>query len=254
VNSARAPAWPSEPALFLDLDGTVLEFAAEPDAVVPSRRLRALLGRLPAATDGAVAFISGRPIAQLDALFAPHRFAVAGIHGLERRDADGRLTTAAPPAEAIERFRALITTFVAAHPGTLAEDKQLSLALHYRKRPDLDDEVRRFCERTAAELPASLEILRGNRVVEIKPSGTNKGNAIRFFMERKPFAGRTPVFVGDDVTDEDGFVVVNELGGVSVKVDTGSTAAAWRLPDIDAVLGWLETLVAERCTEGSTNA
>jgi len=254
VNSARTPAWPLEPALFLDLDGTVLEFAEEPDAVAPSPRLRALLGRLPAATGGAVAFISGRPIEQLDALFAPHRFALAGIHGLERRDAKGRVTLAAPAAEAIEKFRRIVDTFAAAHPGTLAEDKQLSIALHYRKRPDLAAEIERFCEDVAELLPPSLEILRGNRVVEIKPAGTNKGNAIRFFMRDSPFASRTPVFIGDDVTDEAGFTAVNELGGVSVKVDSGPTAAVWRLADIDAVLSWLETLVAERSSEGRTHA
>jgi trehalose 6-phosphate phosphatase len=240
----RLPPWPAQPALFLDLDGTLVEIALEPQHVAPSARLRALLPALQPATHGAVAVVSGRPIAELDRLLAPHVFAAAGIHGLERRDAAGRMFSVRPDdvlfAGALER----VAAFVGQHDGLLLEDKRVSIALHYRRRPDLAGQVARFIEDLGHELPLGLEILCGRMVYEIKPKGMDKGRAIRLFMSERPFMGRSPVFVGDDVTDEAAFRVVNELNGVSVKVHAGVTAAHWRLDGIGDVLGWLERTVA----------
>lgn len=239
------PPWPSRPALFLDLDGTLLEIAEHPQHVMPTARLRALLPKLPVSTQGAVALISGRSIADVDRILAPHSFVVAGVHGLERRDAEGRILSAAGDGGLPPDLREALGAFAARHAGLWLEDKRLSLAVHYRSRPELEGEVRRFVESLEARLPADVEILQGRKVLEIKPRVADKGEAIRAFMAEPPFSGRTPVFVGDDVTDEAGFRAVNELGGVSVKVGSGATSADWRLANVEAVLGWLEVAGAE---------
>ena len=239
-----APAWPDDPALFLDLDGTLLHFADDPQGVVVTARVRRLLGRLATATGGAIAFVSGRAMADLDRLLAPHRFPVAAVHGLERRDGSGRIVRAPVDERGFAALERSLQRFVAAHPGLLLEHKGLTLALHYRRRPELESAVIDAVDAAIAESAPELEAMRGNRVVEVKSAAQDKGSAILAFMHETPFAGRTPVFVGDDVTDEFGFRAVNELGGLSVKVDSGATAARYRLPDIDAVLSWLEELVA----------
>jgi trehalose 6-phosphate phosphatase len=127
----------------------------------------------------------------------------------------------------------------------------MALAVHYRSRPELEPDVHRFVAELQRELPPDVEILLGNRVFEIKPGVMDKGSAIDAFMEEAPFVGRTPVFVGDDVTDEAGFRAVNAAGGVSVKVGAAATIAEWRLADVDAVLAWLERAVAARTSPRS---
>lgn len=242
---ATEPRWPEHPALFLDLDGTVFEFADSPEAVVRSRELERVLDRLRGATGDAVAFISGRNIAGIDRLLAPHRFAVAGVHGLERRDTDGRVTRAQGYDEALAAAQRRLESWAEELAGTLVEDKTLSVAFHFRRRPDLADELASRFAALAAELDDGLEVLAGNHVYEIKPRAGDKGRAIAAFMQEPPFAGRTPVFVGDDVTDEAGFRVVNALGGVSVKVGNGRSEAGARLRDVGAVLAWLGALTDE---------
>ena len=236
--------------MFLDLDGTLIEIAHRPDAVRRSRRLDALLARLPAATGNALAVVSGRPVADVDRLLAPHHLAVAGIHGMERRGADGKVTRVPVDLDWIHDAHRAMKHFVVAHAGLLLENKGVSLALHYRGRPELEDTVQQFV--ADLDLPAAAERLRGRKVVEIKPGQMNKGTAIRAFMSEPPFAGRTPVFAGDDVTDESGFAVVNELGGVSVKVGAGATAAKWRLPGVGGVLAWLTEAVSTRRSGAET--
>ena len=239
------PDWPSRPALFLDLDGTLLEFGSQPDTVEPSRRFHELLRRLAGLQHGAVAFVSGRSISELDRLLAPHRFALAGVHGSERRSFDGRVST--PPATAawLSKARSALKRFEMANEGVILEEKSVSVALHYRQRPDLQVTIEDMARELAGLLPGDCELLLGKMVVEIKPSGVDKGRAIQEFMTEVPFAERTPVFIGDDVTDEAGFRAVNALGGVSVKVNNGTTAAQWKLPDVNAVLTWLEEVIPE---------
>lgn len=244
VTRAPRPPWPPEPAVFLDLDGTLIEIAQRPDEVKRSARLDALLARLPGATGNAAAIVSGRTVADLDGLLAPHRLPVAGIHGLERRRADGKVIRAPVALDWMQGARDAMEGFAAAHPGLLLENKGASLALHYRGRPELEDAVQQFV--ADLDLPAAAERLQGRKVMEIKPRQMNKGMAIRAFMHEPPFAGRTPVFAGDDVTDETGFAVVNELGGVSVKVGTGATAANWSLPCVSDVLDWLTDAISGR--------
>lgn len=237
------PPWPSDPALFVDLDGTLLEIAARPDAVKPSARLLALLPRLPVATAGAVAVITGRRIEDADELLGDASLPIAGIHGLERRDGCGAVHRPTgvdlPPS-----VRQYVKCFVERHPGLWLEDKTVSQAIHYRTVPELGPTVRQFAAALQADLPPGIEILSGRRIVEIKPAAMNKGHAIRAFMAEPPFRGKTPVFAGDDVTDEAGFAAISDYAGVSVKVGRGSTAAAWRIRDVDGVLTWLEQLTA----------
>lgn len=237
VTSEQTPPWPASPAVFLDLDGTLLEIAEHPDAVAPSAELKRVLAKLPAATGGAVAFISGRTVEAVDRVLTPYRFAVAGVHGVQRRSADGRMSHVASSGDWLERVRLRLEQFVDRYPGLLLENKKLSLALHYRGRPDLEKVVQEFV--AELELPSEVERLQGRKVVEIKPVNADKGKAIRAYMSEPPFLARTPVFVGDDVTDEAGFCAVNELGGVSVKVGNGPTAAAWTLSSVPHVLAWL---------------
>ncbi len=244
VTRTPRPPWPPEPAVFLDLDGTLIEIANRPDAVRRTDRLDALLARLPAATGDAVAVVSGRGIADVDRLLTPFRLPVAGIHGLERRGADGTVHRVPVDLDWLHDAHKAMEHFVADHPGLLLENKGASLALHYRGRPELEDTVRQFV--AELDLPAAAERLRGRKVIEIKPGQMNKGTAIRAFMSEPPFAGRTPVFAGDDVTDESGFAVVNEMGGVSVKVGDGATAADWALPGVSQVLEWLGDAISGR--------
>lgn len=250
MTRAPRPPWPPEPAVFLDLDGTLIEIAQRPDAVTRSARLDALLARLPAATSKAVAIVSGRAVADLDRLLAPHRLPVAGIHGLERRRADGKVVRAPVALDWIHGARDAMDRFAETHPGLLLENKGASLALHYRSRPELEDAVQQFV--AELDLPVAAERLQGRKVMEVKPRQMNKGTAIRAFMSEPPFAGRTAVFAGDDVTDESGFAAVNELGGISVKVGAGATAAHWSLPGVSDVLDWLTEAVSGR--QSSTGA
>ena len=237
--AARLPAFAADWALFLDIDGTLLEHAERPDAVRPGEPVVRLLEELQRAGGGALALISGRAVADIDALFAPLKLPVAGQHGIERRDASGRVHRHALPSAALRGVAARIGEFAARHPGLLFEDKGLNLALHYRLAPQLAGAAQATLREAAAQLGAGFELLHGKMVVELKPSGRDKGGAIEDFMREAPFAGRRPVFVGDDQTDEYGFGVVNRLGGESVKVGAGPTAARWRIPDAPSVRAWL---------------
>ncbi len=210
-----------------------------------TERFRALLQRLDRVEHGAVAFVSGRTIARLDELLAPHRFALAGVHGSQRRRPTGQLAPTSIDPARLDPVRERLRQFAARNEGILIEDKEISLAVHYRQRPGVAAAVEQLGKDLAEVLPSGWVTLKGNHVLEIKPAGFDKGAAIRRFMSEAPFAGRTPVFIGDDVTDEAGFRAVNELGGVSVKVNSGPTDARWHLPNVDAVLDWLEANVPE---------
>ncbi|HZN85701.1 MAG TPA: trehalose-phosphatase [Burkholderiales bacterium] len=233
-------------ALFLDVDGTLLEHAARPDAVRVAAPVHQLLEALRLATRGALALISGRAIDDIDALFAPLRLPVAGQHGAERRDAAGRLHRHQGAAEPVRRAAARLGAFAARHAGLVFEDKGHNLALHYRQAPAAAQAAQAALRAAALELGGDYEVLEGKMVVELKPAGRDKGRAIAEFMAEAPFAGRTPVFIGDDVTDEFGFGVVNRLDGHSVKVGPGASAARHRLADAAAVREQLAQWAAQR--------
>lgn len=234
-------------ALFLDVDGTLLEIAATPQAVSVSDDLRRRLGILAAAGGGAVALVSGRSIADLDALFAPLALPCAGLHGFERRGASGTYSRRPlPSAAALEAARGAMLDLARRHGELLLEDKRFALALHYRNAPHLEGTIVKAMEDVSARLAGQLELQRGKMVVELRPSGVTKAEAVAAFLAEEPFAGRLPVFIGDDLTDEPAFEVVNRLGGVSVVVNaTRPSAAHARLADVPAVHGWLAQLQAE---------
>ncbi|MDQ2664585.1 MAG: trehalose-phosphatase [Gemmatimonadota bacterium] len=197
--------------------------------------VRALCGR----ANGALALVSGRSLADLDGFFGEPALAAAGQHGLERRSADGRVTRAETQPERLGDARSRLAALAAQHPGLLVEDKGMSLALHYRAVPRLAGYVHRTMHALVRDLGGTYTLQAGKRVIELRPSSLDKGDAIAAFMQEEPFRGRMPLFIGDDATDERGFARVNALGGHSVKVGVGRTQARWWLRDVDAVRAWL---------------
>jgi trehalose 6-phosphate phosphatase len=239
ATSGVPPLPEADAAFFLDIDGTLLEIADTPSAVRVDRQLLALVQSIHEAAGGAVALISGRRIADIDGLFPGLRLPLAGQHGIERRDGVGGLHMHPAPLAELARLRQHFDDIVVAHPGLLLEDKGATLAVHYRRAPQAEAEVLRALTGILKRLGEGFRIQPGKMVFEIKPAGKDKGTAIAEFLEEAPFRGRTPVFLGDDVTDEYGFHVVNARGGSSIKVGTGHTVAGWRLPDVAAVRAWL---------------
>ena len=245
-------------ALFLDFDGSIVELADSPDAVQVNHALLLLLERLQICFGEAVAIVSGRPIAQLDNLLAPHRFSVAGLHGLERRRHDGSYAPAPKADHHLRDIAKLLQKFAAKHPGVLVEDKGATIALHFRQAPQFDQACREIMQDLVAGHDDGLAILAGKMVYEVKPASADKGSAVALFMAEPPFAERIPVFCGDDVTDEPAFVVANRLGGVSIRVgENGQTAARWRVADVAALFAWLDTiprLLGDASDGGSTGS
>lgn len=219
-------------ALFLDFDGTLVDLAPEPDAVIVPPDLTRSLKALGEYLGGALAVISGRPIAQIDQFLRPLHLPVAGVHGAERRSASGELSLLhTHPLEHVEEIAAEL---VAQHPRLRMETKRGSVALHYRQAPELEQICLHAMQAAVQESPG-MTLLRGKMVVEAKPGGASKGNAIEAFLQEPPFAGRSPVFVGDDFTDEVGFATVQRLRGLGVKVGEG-TSVAWHRVDSPAAL------------------
>jgi trehalose 6-phosphate phosphatase len=239
----RAPELEGRCAFFLDLDGTLLDITDHPHHVTVDEDLLRLLKALRTATQGALAVISGRPAADVDRLLANPVFCVAGQHGAERRDFSGTMHRHAVPLAALEEARRRFKAMAAKHPALVLEDKGVNLALHFRTAPGLRAEVLDTARGLAAELGGAFEVQLGKMVVELRPSGKDKGVAIAEFMDEPPFKGRKPVFVGDDLTDEFGFAMINRMEGHSVKVGEGESAARWRLPDSAAVRAWLAGFV-----------
>jgi trehalose 6-phosphate phosphatase len=231
-------------ALFLDVDGSLLDIAQRPDAVRVAPETQRLLMRLQSVTGGALALISGRSLEDVDALFSPLVLPAAGEHGVERRDADGNVHYRIFDGNLLRRAAKRLEAVAAGHEGLILEPKRYSLALHYRLAPEMGERVRSAVQAEAAAQGDAFEVQAGKCVYELKPAGINKGTAIAQFMREKPFAERVPVFVGDDLTDEYGFEIVNRLGGHSIKVGTGPTAARFGLEDAVAVRRWLAECLA----------
>ena len=219
-------------ALFLDFDGTLVDLASEPDAIIVPAGLVGTLQTLHAYLDGALALISGRPIEQIDSFLQPLHLPVAGVHGAERRSARGDIALVA--THPLQRVEEAAAALAAQYPQLLVENKRGSLAVHYRQAPELEI----LCLQTmqaAVEQSPGLALLRGKMVVEAKPGGASKGHAIEAFLHEPPFAGRTPVFVGDDMTDEVGFATVQRMQGLGIKVGEGASVA-WHRVESPAAL------------------
>ena len=232
-------------ALFLDVDGTLLEIAETPDAVKVPPRLKDLLTEVAVRVDGAIALVTGRTLADLDRLFTPLRLCAAGGHGSEYREATGCVVR--PPFQSgfLDGAREELMRFVRLREGLLLEDKGYGLAVHFRRAPHLAPDVLDVMRRQRHALGASVALQAGKCVFELRPAGMTKGTAIATFLRQQPFLQRTPVFVGDDLTDEHAFAVVNDYGGLSIKVGDGlQTLAKHRLGGVADVLRWLERFPA----------
>lgn len=228
-------------ALFLDFDGTLVDLAAQPEAITVPPGLVQVLGELSRSLGGALALISGRPIAQIDQFLQPLRLPAAGVHGTERRSLNGDLTLV--HTHPLEHVLEVASTLAGRHPGLIVESKRGSVALHYRQAPHLEQECVQAMQ-TAVERSPGLTLLHGKMVVEAKPGGASKGHAIEAFMHEPPFIGRAPVFVGDDVTDEVGFATVQRLRGLGIKVGEGPTVASQRIESAAALRDQLRTAAA----------
>lgn len=230
-------------ALFLDLDGVLAPMAPRPDDVGPDARRTATLTTLDAALEGRMAIVSGRTISEIDRIASGAALSAAGVHGLERRLRGGPIARPEPApgvAAALEAFH----DFARDRPGVLVEDKTVSAGLHYRQSPALEAEAHELARRLARE--AGLTLQPGHWVLELKTPGADKGSAVTAFMAEPPFAGAVPIMLGDDLTDEAGFLAAEALGGFGVLVGPPRrTAARHGLPGVEAVLDWLDAVAAE---------
>jgi trehalose 6-phosphate phosphatase len=230
-------------ALFLDFDGSLVDLAPLPEAVIVPSGLVATMDAINTYLGGALALISGRPIEQIDAFLHPLKLPAAGVHGAERRAADGTMVFLS--THPLQRVEEAALSLASRYPALRVENKRGSVALHYRQAPELE----RLCLETmqaAVEESPGLTLLRGKMVAEAKPGGASKGHAIEAFMREAPFAGRTPVFVGDDFTDEVGFSTVQHMHGLGIKVGEGATVAWQRLASPAALRYQLQAAVAAK--------
>ena len=232
-------------ALFLDLDGTLSPLKEKPADVVLEKHLLELLQQLHQRLDGALAIISGRSINDLSRLLSPLELPLAGQHGAERHDAVNGYSLTEPDYATLHEAREELNRFLEAHPELELEDKGASLALHYRSAPDKQSVIERQLDNLSKRLGDALIMHGGKSVFELRTTSCNKGKAIHQFMQVAPFAQRTPVFLGDDLTDEDGFDAVNTLEGISIKVGQGETRAKYRLEDTKAVEAWLKACLEQ---------
>lgn len=240
--AAPAVFSPTQICLFLDLDGTLIDFADRPRDVRVDAGLIDMLQALQGALGGALALISGRRITEMDRILHPLQLPAAGVHGLERRDAAGVLHRPPIDENELHNARVALTQMASAHPGLLIEDKGAALAVHYRGAPHLKDQVYALVPTIVAPLSPRYELLRGDMALEIKPAACDKGLAVEAFMAEAPFAGRMPVYVGDDITDYDAFGAVQRHSGMTVAVGTRINAQ-WQLEDTAAVRAWLMKIV-----------
>lgn len=234
---------PNTSAIFLDIDGTLLDIAPTPLAVRVSDALRETLASLRANFSGAVAFVSGRPIAEMDRLFHPLRLAAVGGHGAEIRFAPDSETRRSKIATLDDELRMAFARIGRIGDGVLIEDKGYSLAIHYRQAPELGGEIMKsvtaICKNERCD---SLEILPGKLVIEIKPGGYDKGTGLREMMSVQPFTGRKPIFIGDDITDSAAFAVLPDFDGTGFSVSGIVPGASFNFDGPQDVRRWLRHL------------
>lgn len=230
--------------MFLDFDGTLVDLAPTPEAIVVPSRLPSLLQALSARFDGALAMVTGRSLSNLDRHLGLN-LPAAGQHGAQWRFRPGQ----SPVEEllpALDAARQRVRALVEVWPALVVEDKGSTLAVHYRGVPEAGKDVDAVLAEVAQASPDALDVVRGKSVCEIRPIGVNKGAALEAFLRTPPFAGRLPLMVGDDVTDEAGFAAALNAGGSAIKVGEGESCAPWRLPAPLAVRDWLSAALEER--------
>lgn len=207
----------AEDALFLDIDGTIIDIAPTPESVVVPESLKLSLSRLQEMLGGALAVSSGRTIPSIDELFHPLKLIASGCHGAEiRLDPPGKFERLATPMSSAEK--AALAQIAKIDPRLRTEDKIYTFAIHYRSAPELQNQLTAMVNQWLTRAGRDLEIIFGKMVIEIKPPGFNKGTGLRYMMQHAPFAGRRPIFLGDDTTDEDALAVLPEFGGIGISV------------------------------------
>lgn len=240
--SAPVATPPAQLAIFTDFDGTLVELAETPDSIDVPDTLAEQLGQTARELNLAFAVLTGREIADIDRFLAPLVLPVAGAHGTQRRRADGVLEAIDPDSlEGAERVAEALGPLIAAYPELILETKRGAVAVHFRQAPELEATVHEAMQR-AIEINDHFVLVPGKMVCEARPRGVSKGEALRAFMLEEPFVGRTPVFIGDDVTDEDAFIAAQDLGGVGIKLGDGDTAARMRIADVGSVRALLQGL------------
>jgi trehalose 6-phosphate phosphatase len=238
----KTPPAPSlDWCLFLDVDGTLIELTDTPSQTVADPEIKALLRDLSVRLDGAVALVSGRQIETLDQLFAPLHLPSSGLHGIERRTAEGKLQGGTFIDSKLDDARAAIKLFVDSHAGALLEDKRRTVAIHFRMAPQAALEALELAAGIVEKLGKQYQIQPGDMMLEIKPRGFTKATAIRAFMQEPPFSGRRPVFIGDDLTDQDGFPAVESMGGISIGVGE-RVQGQYHLDTVTQVRDWLKQI------------
>lgn len=238
---------PRHAAIFLDIDGTLLDIAPTPLEVMVSDELRATLASLFATFGGAVAFVSGRPVAEMDRLFHPLRLPAVGGHGAEIRFTPKSETRRSKIATLDDDLRAAFARIGRIGDGVIVEDKGYSIAIHYRLAPQLGGEIMKavtaVCKNERCD---SLEVLPGKLVIEIKPGGYDKGTGLREMMSVPPFTGRTPIFIGDDITDNAAFAVLPDFSGSGFSVGGVVPGTSFNFDGPQDVRRWLRYLTEER--------
>jgi trehalose 6-phosphate phosphatase len=230
-------------ALFLDIDGTLIDLAATPQSVVVPDMLTGVLSKLEGQLDGALALVTGRSLADVDRLFSAHRFIVGAQHGGEMRGPARQPRQELTFVAALNRLRPRLETILASWPGLLLEDKGRSIAMHYRQNPEIAPELKPLLHRLLAPESDTLELLEGKCVFEIKPKNFDKGDAVRALMTVAPFKSRVPIFIGDDETDRAGMAASRAHGGCAIRVgNKRDLLADGFLPSPAATRTWLREL------------
>jgi len=244
MSKTEGAAHPIRPllAIFTDFDGTLVELAETPGAIDVPDGLASQIERAAQELDSAFAVLTGREIADIDKFLSPLQLPIAGAHGTQRRRADGVIESIdAGAIKGAQHIAETVSPLVMAHPDLLLEAKEGAVALHFRQAPELEDAVRIAMEEAVQEVDG-FTLVPGKMVLEARPAASSKGMALRAFMQEEPFIGRTPIFIGDDVTDEDGFIAAQDLGGVGIKLGEGETAARMRIADVTSVRALIQGL------------
>ena len=227
-------------AIFLDVDGTLIPHADHPDSIVLPKNLKFILYGLRNKLNGALALISGRMIKDVQNIFCPLKLYLSGIHGLEYSYNLEQYSINSKEDFPLKLYEELYK-FSKDYPGIMIEKKNISVALHYRHAPGIENKAVKIINRLITG--TNLKLLKGNKVLELVPKNTNKGKAINYFMNKHPFLNKTPIFIGDDITDEYGFKFVNNVGGYSIKVGYKSnTLANFFIKDTKSVLKFLNLI------------
>jgi trehalose 6-phosphate phosphatase len=232
------PEW----ALFLDVDGTILDIAPTPEGVGVPNGLIPSLASLHQFLDGALALVSGRAIADIDRLFAPLVLPAAGQHGAELRLAPGAVIERRKRPPTLDRFRPLLDRFAEQHKGILIEDKGSSIAVHYRNAELFAEAAYQAAQGILDGAEDDLHLLPARMAFEIKPRDVSKAFAIERLMRAPMFSGRVPIFIGDDITDEAGFAAVERFGGYGIHVGDGDSGAKFRFAAPKDVREWLAAM------------